>query len=263
MKKSSTSESAGKQKPIIFCDFDGTVTREDVTDRILEELADPGWRELEAAWVQGMIGSRECLERQMALVRASSKQLNTLIDAVALDPCFASFYEFTERAGIPFYILSDGFDYVVKRILRRAGADGELRNGKHLFTSSMEVEDSRTRVSFPHDARVCEHGCATCKPAIIRRLRHNHRPVIFIGDGLSDRFAVEESDLVFAKKQLLAHCRKHEIACMPFETFAEIESTFENIFGGREAGASRRAGKKAKNSKLLPLGVRSRISFAD
>lgn len=263
MKKSSTSENATRQKPIVFCDFDGTVTQDDVTDRILEELADPSWRELEGAWVQGMIGSRECLERQMALVRASKKQLNSLIDSVALDPCFPSFYEYTEHAGIPFYILSDGFDYVIKRVLRRAGADGELRNGKHLFTSSMEVEDNRARVSFPHDARVCEHGCATCKPAIIRRLRRNHRPVVFIGDGLSDRFAVEESDLVFAKKQLLAHCRKHEIACVPFETFADIETTLENMFGPPETDFSRRAGKTAKSSKLLPLGVRTRVSFAD
>jgi 2-hydroxy-3-keto-5-methylthiopentenyl-1-phosphate phosphatase len=263
MSKSSAAENTAKQKPIVFCDFDGTVTQEDVTDRILEELADPGWRQLEAAWVQGMIGSRECLERQMALVRSSSKQLNTLIDSIALDPCFSSFYEFTEQAAIPFYILSDGFDYVIKRVLRRAGADGELRNGKHLFTSSMEIEDNRARVSFPHDPRVCEHGCATCKPSIIRRLRRNHRPVIFIGDGLSDRFAVAESDLVFAKKQLLAHCRKHEIGCIPFETFAEVESTLESMFGQPENRLSHRSGKKSRGSKLLPLGVRSRISFAD
>jgi 2-hydroxy-3-keto-5-methylthiopentenyl-1-phosphate phosphatase len=261
MKKSSTTENAAKSKPIVFCDFDGTVTLDDVTDRILEELGDPGWRELEAAWVQGMIGSRECLERQMALVRASSRQLNSLIDAVAIDPGFASFYKFTEQAGISFCILSDGFDYVVRRVLRRVGADGELRNGKHLFTSSMEIEDNRLRVSFPHDARVCEHGCATCKAAIIRRIGRGHRPVVFIGDGLSDRFAVGESDLVFAKKQLLAHCRKNHIACMPFETFADVETTLETMFGLPDAGLKHR--KRAKSSKLFPLGVRSRISFAD
>ena len=263
MKKPSTTENAAKSKPIVFCDFDGTVTQDDVTDRILEELGDSGWRELESAWVQGMIGSRECLERQMALIRASSKQLNALIDAVAIDPGVASFYNFTEEAGIPFYILSDGFDYVVRRVLRRVGADGELRNGKHLFTSSMEIEDNRLRVSFPHDARVCEHGCATCKPAIIRRIGRGHRPVVFIGDGLSDRFAVEQSDLVFAKKQLLAHCRKNNIACMPFETFAEIEATLGTMFSLPDAGLKHRASKKAKSPKLFPLGVRSRISFAD
>jgi len=32
----------------IICDFDGTITPQDTTDRVLEALADPAWRELEA-----------------------------------------------------------------------------------------------------------------------------------------------------------------------------------------------------------------------
>jgi 2-hydroxy-3-keto-5-methylthiopentenyl-1-phosphate phosphatase len=264
MSKPSTSTHSNRpaQKPIVFCDFDGTVTQADVTDCILEELADPSWRELEAAWVGGLMGSRECLERQMALVQASSKQLNALIDGIAIDPGFAGFYRFTERGGLPFYILSDGFDYVVRRVLRRVGADGELRNGKHLFTSAMRLEGNRVRVSFPHDAKVCEHGCATCKAAIMRRIGRGHQPVIFIGDGLSDRFAVEESDLIFAKKQLLAHCQKKNIACLPFETFTEIETTLADLLG-TVAGVNKPAGRKPKRSKLLAMGTHPRVSFAD
>jgi 2-hydroxy-3-keto-5-methylthiopentenyl-1-phosphate phosphatase len=249
-------------KPIVFCDFDGTVTQADVTDCILEELADPSWRELEVAWVGGQIGSRECLERQMALVQASPKQLNLLIDGIAIDPGFSSFYRFTEKSGMPFYILSDGFDYVVRRLLRRAGVDGELRNGKHLFTSSMELEGNRVRVSFPHDPMVCEHGCATCKAAIIQRVGRGHEPIIFIGDGLSDRFAVEHSDLIFAKKHLLAHCRKNEIPCLPFDTFAEIEAALAEMFEA-VTGLNRVAGHKPGKSKAAGLGARHRVSFAD
>jgi 2-hydroxy-3-keto-5-methylthiopentenyl-1-phosphate phosphatase len=259
----SITSAAHAQKPIVFCDFDGTVTLADVTDCILEELADPSWRELEAAWVGGQIGSRECLERQMALVRASSKELNTLIDGIAVDPGFASFHRFTEKCRLPFYILSDGFDYVIRRVLRRAGVDGELRNGKHLFTSALQLDGNRLRVSFPHDAKVCEHGCATCKAAIIRRVGRSHQPVIFIGDGLSDRFALEESDLIFAKKQLLAYCQKNSIACLPFDTFAEIEGTLAELFAMTTAGVSKGGRRKAKSSKLLEIGAHPRVSFAD
>jgi 2-hydroxy-3-keto-5-methylthiopentenyl-1-phosphate phosphatase len=258
-----TASARPAKNPIVFCDFDGTVTQADVTDCILEELADPSWRELEAAWVGGLMGSRECLERQMALVRASSKELNALIDGIAVDPGFAGFYRFTEKCGLPFYILSDGFDYVIRRILRRAGADGELRNGKHLFTSALQLEGSRVRVSFPHGARVCEHGCATCKAAIIRRVGRGHQPVIFIGDGLSDRFAVEEADLVFAKKQLLAHCRKKNIDCLPFDTFADIEATLKELLAVSSAPANKAASRKQNSSKSLAIGAHSRISFAD
>jgi 2-hydroxy-3-keto-5-methylthiopentenyl-1-phosphate phosphatase len=209
--------------PVIFSDFDGTIAQVDVTDVILGEFADPAWREVEEEWVQGRIGSRECLKRQMAMVDASAKQLDALIDAVPLDPHFAAFHALTRERGIPFYVVSDGFDYVIRRVLRNCGVDGELLNGSHLFSSSMQVRGNGVDVDFPHWPEVCSHGCATCKPEVIRRVRGQNRPVIFIGDGLSDRFAVEEADAVFARDKLLGFCREHHVACTAFETFGEIE----------------------------------------
>lgn len=55
----------------VFVDFDGTISLEDTTDVILERFADPEWRTVEAEWLAGRIGSRECLARQIDLVRAS------------------------------------------------------------------------------------------------------------------------------------------------------------------------------------------------
>ena len=117
--------------PIVFTDFDGTITQLDVTDEILAQLAHPSWQEIEQEWTRGSIGSRECLERQIALVDASAEELHALIDAVPIDPAFTAFYRFTRKRGIPLYVLSEGFDYVIARILKRAGVDGPLRNGTH------------------------------------------------------------------------------------------------------------------------------------
>lgn len=71
----------------------------------------------------------------------------------------------------------------------------------------------------------------------MRRLSRGKRPVVFAGDGLSDRFAVEEADLVFAKGQLLTYCRGKGIACEPFETFADVEAAVERLI---EAGVPRK-----------------------
>lgn len=229
--------------PIVFCDFDGTITQVDVTDQILTQLADPSWQEVEQEWVRGLMGSRECLERQMALVETSAHELNSLVDSVPVDSHFTDFYQFTRESALPFYIVSDGFDYIVRRVLKRAEIGVTLRNGSHFFASSLRLQGRRLLVSFPNSSRSCGHGCATCKPAIIRRLRlqlerrlgRRANPVIFIGDGLSDRFAVEESDLIFAKRQLLAYCRHKGIACRPFETFADVELELEEIVESRES----------------------------
>jgi 2-hydroxy-3-keto-5-methylthiopentenyl-1-phosphate phosphatase len=221
------------RKPVIFSDFDGTITRLDVTDAILEKYADPSWREVEEQWLRGDIGSRECFERQAALVRVTAKQLNALIDAIPLDPDFTAFFRFLKDRQLPFYIVSDSFDYVIRRVLKRVGANGELRNGRHLFSTGLQLEAGGLRALFPHSDHGCDHGCATCKPAVIRQLRKKQQPVVFIGDGLSDRFAVEEADVVFAKQELLAYCRERGMACRPFETFGEVQKELAELM---EAG---------------------------
>ncbi len=226
-----------KSNPIIFCDFDGTITQLDVTDIILTQLAHPSWREVEQEWVRGLIGSRECLERQMALVETSRQELDALIDSVPLDPHFGKFYRFVRKRGFPFYMLSDGFDYVIQRVLKRAGVNGPLRNGPQLFSSLLRIEGQRLLTSFPHAGSPCEHGCATCKAAILRRLGRGRYPIIYIGDGLSDRFAAEESHIVFGKRQLAGYCRERGITCHPFESFAEVERALEAMLA--EAGRRR------------------------
>ncbi len=48
----------------ILCDFDGTISLEDVIDSLLEKYGQPGWQELEDQWKAGKIGSRECMQGQ-------------------------------------------------------------------------------------------------------------------------------------------------------------------------------------------------------
>lgn len=229
-----------QSKPIVFCDFDGTVTALDVTDQILARLADPAWQAVERQWTQGLIGSRECLERQMGMVDASVKELNSVIDSVPIDPHFSSLFRFFRERDVPFYVLSDSFDYIIGRVLKRCGVNGALRNGTHLFSSTLRIKGGRLALAYPHADPPCKHGCATCKAAIIRRLGRGRDPIIFIGDGFSDRFAVEESDWIFAKHQLLAYCREKGIECRAFRTFKDVEEQLKPLLEERLPRGSRR-----------------------
>jgi 2-hydroxy-3-keto-5-methylthiopentenyl-1-phosphate phosphatase len=225
---------SGDLKPIIFCDFDGTITEIDATDQILSQLAHPSWREIEQEWVRGTIGSRECLERQMALVTASEAELNALIDSIPVDPTFAAFYGWTRKRRTPLYIVSDGFESVIRRVLGKAGLGGRLAFRGRVFASALQWKDGRLEARFPNADAYCSHGCATCKVAVMKKLAGGAFK-IFIGDGLSDRFAAEAADLVYAKGQLLAYCRDHEIKARPFETIAEIQADLEARLPRRHA----------------------------
>jgi 2-hydroxy-3-keto-5-methylthiopentenyl-1-phosphate phosphatase len=235
-------------RPVIFSDFDGTIAQVDVTDAILNEFAGPAWREVEEQWVAGRIGSRECLRRQMALVRASADELDALIDSIPLDPGFLAFQRWTREQHVPFYVVSDGFDYVIRRILGRRGFEGDPLDGSHVFASSMRVENRTVAVEFPYGPEPCVHGCATCKPEVIRRLGSGYDPVVFIGDGLSDRVAVEAANVVFAKEKLLAHCRDYGIAATPFCSFADVRRDLQPLVDADTAARIHRSRRKRRGA---------------
>src|SRR5258708_37954708 len=108
------------QTPILFLDFDGTISRRDAVDAILETYADPKWLTFEAEWSAGRIGSRDCLRTQMPLVRASRKQIDALLAEIGIDEYLVPLLEVCAMQYMPTHIICDGFDYCISRILSGA-----------------------------------------------------------------------------------------------------------------------------------------------
>jgi len=65
-------------KHAIFCDFDETITRTNVTDAVLERFAEPRWLEIQEDWLAGKLSAREVLEYQMPLVTVSPEDLDAM-----------------------------------------------------------------------------------------------------------------------------------------------------------------------------------------
>jgi 2-hydroxy-3-keto-5-methylthiopentenyl-1-phosphate phosphatase len=208
-------------KAILFLDFDGTITRRDAVDAILEAYADRKWLSLEAEWRAGRMGSRDCLRSQMALVRATRKQLDALLEGIEVDEGLAALLETCAAHNIPAHIISDSFDYCIGRILGRAGS-GRPSLMSSICASHLEPEGRQWRTEFPFFHQSCGHGCATCKPAVMRLLNGTNAPAIFVGDGISDQHAVESADLVFAKNELAAYCRDHSVEHHSYDSLAEV-----------------------------------------
>lgn len=242
-------------RPIVFSDFDGTITLADVTDEILSQLADPKWQEVEQLWKAGEIGSQECLARQLALISTTANKLNAVIDSVPLDPGFGEFVRFVRQKRIPFFVTSDGMDYVIRRVLAHSGLHMRPRNGSQFFSTSARLIKGRLTVSFPHASAACAHGCATCKPAVLERLRGNHWPLIYIGDGLSDCHAVRQADFVYAREPLFSMCRKENIPCRRFETFGDIARALDRWTSGEAIAEMEEAAAGRSEPVLTPVGA--------
>lgn len=210
-----------------FVDFDGTIATSDVVDSVLERFADTTWKNVEEEWASGRIGSRECLSRQIALVSAHEADLDALLSKITIDDGFVGFVRRAAGLSVPVSVVSDGFDLFIHSVLKRSFREApELLSHLPVICNRLDRKGNRLEASFSSTAR-CEHGCANCKPAVIRQLSRPGDRVIFVGDGLSDRYAARIADLTFAKSKLLEFCRQEALPHRSFSGFREIESWLE------------------------------------
>jgi 2,3-diketo-5-methylthio-1-phosphopentane phosphatase len=198
----------------IVCDFDGTITRTDVIDSILQRFADPSWEAIENAWLAGDIGSRECLSRQLSLVKATPTELLGLFDSIEIDPQFPDFVDQVIGLGASFEVVSDGIEQAIARILARH----YVSLLPILANRLRQVDHSHWRIDFPHASDACRAVAGNCKC----RSTPMGRRVLVIGDGQSDICVATTADFVFAKDRLAEHCERNNIAYARFDSFAEL-----------------------------------------
>ena len=208
------SVSSTRLKCQVLVDFDGTIATVDTTDLLLERFAGPAWLDVEEDWKAGRIGSRECMLRQIALVRATPRQLDEFVDEIEIDPAFPSFVALCRSRGLAVTVVSDGIDRTVGATLRRHGLELPFR-ANHL---EWQGED-RWRLTFPHARDDCRTLAGTCKcqfaPARPGTVR------VVVGDGRSDYCVAGEAELVLAKDSLARHAAAHDLPHFPITSFAD------------------------------------------
>ncbi len=200
----------------VFVDFDGTIVPCDATDMILEAFAPEGWHEIEAEWQAGRIGSRECMTRQIALLRATPEQMLEKISEITVDPGFATFVEDCERNGIGMTVVSDGMDFVIERVLRNAGHP-QIK----FYANRLEyIGADRWKIGFPHARSECQVLAGNCKCSFTEP--HGKSIRVVVGDGRSDFCVSGRADLVFAKGTLLALCEEEGLPHYPYADFFTV-----------------------------------------
>ncbi len=199
----------------LIVDFDGTISLDDTTDLLMEEFADPAWQDIESEWLSGSIGSRECMMRQVDLVRATPAELDAFIDRIEIDWHFKSFVRQAQRYDVPITIVSDGLDYIIHSVLRRAGLDGLQVTANHLSYKG----DGQWRLTSPYASTGCHSQSGTCKCSIAAQRRD--KMTLVIGDGRSDRCVAEDADFVFAKSGLIKFCQDKQLPFTAFKDFSQ------------------------------------------
>lgn len=224
--------SIARVKCRVLLDFDGTISQIDTTDLLLERFAAPAWRDIEEEWKAGRIGSRECMVRQIDLVRATPAEMDAFTATVEMDPGFRRFVDLFRGCGHTLMVLSDGLDRIIRTALDRADI-----NLPYFANHLQWLGGNRWRLTFPHAKGMCATLAGNCKCSFAEGAPREIN--IMVGDGRSDFCVAERADLVLAKGSLRDHCRRKDLPHYEFENFDEAAALLARWLDARGAATAR------------------------
>src|SRR3989337_4129320 len=210
----------------VFVDFDGTITKVDVGEAIFRAFGNAVETNIIVAdLLSGKITARMCWELLFATIKnINLAKLNNFIDQMNIDPTFNQFHKYCLENEIELFVLSDGFDYYIKRIFKKAKL-----NNFNIFANSLIINDKNEMIpAFPYFDIDCQTS-ANCKRNHILNNSGDEEFTVYIGDGNSDRYSTQFCDFIFAKDDLLKYCEKERITFFPFNNFEDVITRLDSL----------------------------------
>jgi 2,3-diketo-5-methylthio-1-phosphopentane phosphatase len=234
----------------IFVDFDGTITKADVGNQFFLTFGGSRCQAFVDAYHAGVIGAKECFRLEAAEITALEHDaLEEFLERQELTPGFEVFLEFCRASGIGVTVVSDGLDLYIRGILGRHGADGV-----RVFSNRADLPGTRdggpaVRLEFPHACDECDR-CACCKRNVLLTEAGEEDVIAYVGEGFSDRCAVEYADIVFAKDDLQRYCQEKNITHYLYKDFHDVTRRLETLLRRGRLRKRRRAELKRRAAFL-------------
>lgn len=208
------------KRPVIFCDFDGTITESDNIVAIMKHFDPPGWQDIVKRILDHTMSIREGVGRMFELLPASraDEVVRFVVDNADIRAGFPELLRYCKDNNVEFLVTSGGIDFFVHPLLAPFQIPRE-----NIFCNGSDCAGERIRILWPHTCDDdCDADCGMCKTTIIRRYPPDRYYRILIGDSVTDFEGAKLADLVFARSILEQKCRELGIPFVPYETFHDV-----------------------------------------
>lgn len=206
--------------PVLFCDFDGTITLSDNIVAIMKKFEPPGVKKIIDEIVNGTLSIRQGVGEMFALLPSSLQEeiRSYVLETAGIRPGFSELLAWCKDHEVPFYVTSGGIDFFVYPLLEPFGIPAD-----HIYCNGSDFEGERIRITWPHACdSECGNDCGMCKTTVIRRFPRDQYYRILIGDSITDFAGAKLADLVFSRSHLTDKCKELGLPHIPFETFHDI-----------------------------------------
>ena len=207
-------------KPIIFTDFDGTITTEDtLTGEILPYVDKKEFLEYNGKLERGEMTLSAVV--RYAYDDRPAQWLDGMlryIDTVKIRPGFSEFLDDMEKRGIPVVVISGGFRQFSERKLAPY-----MKKITALHAVDMTVDGDKLKLVSGYD-----DGNELLKKTDVMAL-YDYDFAIGIGDSYTDKNMAKAVDRCFARDVLAAYLDKTGTPYIPYGDFTDVMKGIDKI----------------------------------
>jgi 2-hydroxy-3-keto-5-methylthiopentenyl-1-phosphate phosphatase len=230
--------------PKIFVDFDGTITKQDVGNSFFRKFGNETESlRLVELWKNGELSGADLTAMEAKYVCVDRDEALNYVENFEIDPRFKDFVTYCESKGVELTVLSDGLDFYIERIFERNGI-----SDVPFYSNIVHFDSGKIRVEFPYQSDCTK--CGNCKGYQILTRTGPDDVIIYVGNGFSDRCAVQYADIIFAKDELLKYCEENNITYFPFRDFGDVLIKLDSIFLNGKFRKRHRAELKRREAYL-------------
>jgi 2-hydroxy-3-keto-5-methylthiopentenyl-1-phosphate phosphatase len=217
-----------KKQPVIFCDFDGTITEKDNIVATIAHFNPPGWQAIVDEIIGGHKSIRQGVGELFSLLPSSLQEevISYSVGNAVIRAGFQELLQYAKQQHIRFLVTSGGIDFFIHRLLAPFAIAPE-----DIFCNKADFSGKQITIDWPHpcDEGCPNQGCGMCKTTIIRQYPPEHYTRILIGDSVTDFEGAKLADIVFARSHLITRCEEIGIPYYPFETFHDVVRQLEHL----------------------------------
>jgi 2-hydroxy-3-keto-5-methylthiopentenyl-1-phosphate phosphatase len=203
---------------VLISDFDGTMTRRDFFQLVVDRLLPSGTHDYWGDYLAGRLTHFEALKAIFGSVTAGESALLDLVASMELEPNLKGEVEALRALGWRVVVASAGCDWYIRKLLEEAGVTLEVH------ANPGRIEGGRLVMELPLGSPFYLRETGVDKVAIVRSAIHAGHTVAFAGDGKPDLAPslVVPGSLRFARGVLAEELTRLGEEFRPFERWAEV-----------------------------------------
>jgi 2-hydroxy-3-keto-5-methylthiopentenyl-1-phosphate phosphatase len=220
------------RQPIIFCDFDGTITTSDNILALMKHFDPPGWENILHDLLEGRKSLKAAVGEMFALFPSEQKTSvqDYVLQSAGIREGFAQLLAYCKQSDIPFLITSGGIDFFIYPLL----APFDI-NPEQIYCNQSNFKGSHIEIVWQHSCdELCDKQCGMCKTRVIRQYPSEQYYRILIGDSLTDFEGSKIVDFVFARSHLLERCQQTNLLHKPYESFFDVIEHLRSLSANSE-----------------------------